>query len=158
MNMTPEVGDLAPDFTLPTTKRDSFNLYEEASKGPILLYFHVAAFGINCTQFMKKLVERANEFSSRGIRLMPINPDSKETHLKWIERLESPFEHIIDVGQEVSKKYGAIVKESSTVKGFTNREFFLVGTDGRILFKWRAEKPSELPDITNILRSIDDVL
>ncbi len=158
MSSAPEVGDEAPDFTLETTDRERFNLHEEAAKGPVLLYFHVAAFGINCTNFMAKLVERADEFERRGVRLMPINPDSKEIHIKWRERLGSSLEHIIDEGQEVSKRYDAIVKASSIVQGFTNREFFLVDRDGVIRFKWKAEIPKQLPEVEDILKSLDDVL
>ncbi len=158
MSSAPEVGDTAPDFTLDTTDREAFNLHEEAAKDPVLLYFHVAAFGINCTNFMAKLVERVEEFEKRGVRLMPINPDSKETHIKWRERLGSDLEHIIDEGQQVSRRYDAIVKATSMVQGFTNREFFLVGRDGIILFKWKADIPKQLPEVEDILKSLDDVL
>ena len=100
MTGAPDVNDNAPDFTLDTTHRDGFNLHTEAAKQPILLYFHVATFGINCTNYMMKLIERADDFERMGVRFMPINPDSKEVHIKWMERMQSPYEHIIDTGQE----------------------------------------------------------
>ncbi len=158
MGEVPEVNDIAPDFTLDTTEQEGFNLHQAVEEGPVLLYFHVAAFGINCTTFMTKLIERADEFKKLGVRLMPINPDGKEVHISWLSRMGSPFEHIIDEGQEVSKRYDAIVKESPLVKGFTNREFFLVGKGGRILFKWKAEVPSQLPEVDDILKSLEEAL
>lgn len=158
MVKAPDVNDVAPDFTLATTSRDAFNLHEEVEKGPVLLYFHLAAFGINCTNFMMKLIERAEDFERLGIRLMPINPDSKETHIKWIERMGSPFEHIIDEGQKVSVMYDAIVRDAPLTKGFTNREFFLVDRDGVIKFKWKADVPKTLPDVEDILKSLEEAL
>ena len=158
MDPAPDVNDVAPDFTLDTTLRDGFNLHEEVKEGPVLLYFHLAAFGINCTNFMMKLIERADDFEKLGIRLMPINSDGKETHRKWIERMESPFEHIIDEGQKVSVKYDAIVRNAPLTKGFTNREFFLVDRDGVIRYKWKADVPKTLPDVEDILKSLEEAL
>jgi len=158
MGPAPDVNDIAPDFTLDTTERDGFNLHEEVKKGPVLLYFHLAAFGINCTTFMTKLIERAKDFERLGIRLMPINPDDKEIHKKWIERMGSPFEHIIDEGQRVSTEYDAIVRDAPLTKGFTNREFFLIDRDGVIKFKWKADVPKTLPDVEDILKSLEDAL
>lgn len=145
-----EVGDVAPDFTMPSTEGDGFNLYGELEKGPVLLNFYIGDFGINCTNYMTKFIESKPMFDSLGVRMVGINPDSMESHRMWKDRMGMPFELIHDEKQEVSKEYGAIVEDSPLVKGFTNREFFLIGRDRRIRYIWRAPVPKVLPEVGEI--------
>jgi hypothetical protein len=42
--------------------------------------------------------------------------------------------------------------------GFTNREFYLVGKDMTVLFKWRSSVPKELPEFDMILDGVQHVL
>jgi len=153
--MTLTIGDTAPDFRKPSTARASFDLYEQLKDGPILLNFYVGDFGIRCTDYMMKMIESKDEFKRLGARFVGINPDSLESHRNWLDRMGSDFEHICDEGQDVSKEYGAIVDTpDSMVKGFTNREFFLIGTDRRIRYIWIADTPKNLPDVKEILDGI----
>ena len=153
-----EIGDGAPDFRMPSVDRKEFRLYSELEHGPILLNFYVGDFGINCTSYMMKMIELAPEFRKIGVRIFPINPDGLESHRIFRDRLGSPYDHINDVGQEVSKRYGAIVEDSPIVKGFTNREFFLVGTDRKIKYIWRAPVPKVLPDMGVVLEEVKKAL
>jgi peroxiredoxin len=41
----PQVGDPAPDFTLPRTLEESVTLSELFERGPVLLHFYVFDFG-----------------------------------------------------------------------------------------------------------------
>ena len=148
------IGDEAPDFAMPSVDRNEFRLYDELKKGPILLNFYVGDFGINCTTYMMKMIELAPSFEKMGVRVFPINPDGLESHKLFRDRLGSPYDHINDIGQEVSKTYGAIVEESPIVKGFTNREFFLIGADRKIRYIWRAPVPKVLPDMDDIVRNV----
>lgn len=156
--MTLSLGDVAPDFTMPSTDREAFNLYEQLESGPILLNFYIGDFGINCTNYMTKFIESAEKFNELGIRIVCINPDGLDSHRLWKDRLGSPFEYVNDIKQEVSKEYDAIVKESEMVKGFTNREFFLIGGDHKIKYIWRAPVPKVLPEVHEILDGVSKVI
>ena len=153
-----EIGDAAPDFRMPSVDRETFCLSEELRNGPILLNFYIGDFGINCTTYMIRMIELARSFSEEGVRIFTINPDGLENHKMFRNRLNSPYDHIHDVKQEVSKAYGAIVEESAIIKGFTNREFFLIGTDGRIRYIWRAPVPKVIPDMDEILSEVRKAL
>jgi len=154
----PIVGDVAPDFKMPSTDKDEFRLYDELKKGPILLNFYVGDFGINCTTYMMRMIELSDTFKKMGIRVFPINPDSLESHKAFRERLNSPYDHIFDRKQEVSKEYGAIVEESPIVKGFTNREFFLIDKERKIRYIWRAPVPKVLPDMDQMIEEIEKIM
>ena len=153
-----EIGDTAPDFRMPSVDRKEFCLHEELKNGPILLNFYVGDFGINCSTYMMKMIELAKAFSDIGVRIFAINPDSLDSHRTFRDRLNSPYDHIHDVKQEVSKTYGAIVEESPIVKGFTNREFFFIGKDRKIRYIWRAPVPRVLPDMDEVLAEVKKVI
>ena len=94
--MALEVGDTAPDFTVDSTNGEKFNLYSELKKRPILLNFYVGDFGINCTNYMAKFIESYNRISDLGVRMIPINPDSLDSHKLFKERLGAPFDYLFD--------------------------------------------------------------
>jgi peroxiredoxin Q/BCP len=150
-----EIGDQAPDIRMPSVDRKEFHLYDELKKGPILLNFYVGDFGINCTSYMMKMIELAPSFEKIGVRIFPINPDGLESHKIFRDRLNSPFDHINDISQTASKTYGAIVEESPIVKGFTNREFFLVDKERKIRYIWRAPVPKVLPDMDEVFEAVE---
>lgn len=152
--MTLNIGDRAPDFTVKSTEREAFNLYEELKNGPILLNFYIGDFGINCTNYMSKFVESYGRIEELEVRMIPINPDSLDSHRLWKERMGAPFEFLFDEGKKVSDQYGAIVGPGHMVSGFTNREFFLVNKDGTIGFIWRAPMPKVLPTLDEIVEGV----
>ena len=43
--VVPQVGDRAPDFTLPRTFEESVSLADLRQRGPVLLLFYVFDFG-----------------------------------------------------------------------------------------------------------------
>lgn len=156
--MALEVGDTAPDFTVDSTNGEKFNLYSELKKGPILLNFYVGDFGINCTNYMAKFIESYDRISDLGVRMVPINPDSLDSHKLFKERLGAPFDYLFDKDKEVSKQFGAIVGPGHMVSGFTNREFFLIDKDGKIRYTWKAPIPKVLPELDEVVEGVKKAL
>ncbi len=156
--MALEVGDTAPDFTVDSTSGEKFNLYTELKKGPILLNFYVGDFGINCTNYMAKFIESYDKISELGVRMVPINPDSLDSHKLFKERLGAPFDYLFDKDKEVSKQFGAIVGPGHMVSGFTNREFFLIDKDGKIRYTWKAPIPKVLPELDEVVEGVKKAL
>ena len=155
--MALNVGDVAPDFTVESTN-GSFNLYAELEKGPILLNFYVGDFGINCTNYMSKFIESYGRIEELGVRMVPINSDSMDSHKLFKNRMGAPFEFLFDKDKIVSKQFGAIVGPGHMVSGFTNREFFLIGKDKRILYTWKAPIPKVLPEVDEVVEGIKKAL
>lgn len=156
--MTYAMGDTVQDFTVKSTDRDSFNLYTELNNGPILLNFYVGDFGINCTNYMAKFIESYKDITDLGVRLVPINPDSLESHRMWRDRMGAPFEFLFDDKMAVSTRFGAIIGPGHTMSGFTNREFYLIGTDRKVRYIWKADVPRTLPVLEDIVSGIESGL
>lgn len=156
--MTIEVGDKAPDFTLPSTEGRDFNLYGELKKGTILLNFYVGDFGINCTNYMAKFIEGYDRITSLGVTMVAVNDNSMDSHKMFRDRMGAPYHMLVDEGKKVATEYGAIVGPGHMVSGFTNREFYLIDKDGVVRFKWRSSVPKELPELDVIVKGISDSL
>lgn len=152
------VGDTVPDFSAKSTSGEDFELYKELEKGPILLNFYVGDFGINCTSYMTKIIESYSRFTDLGVRLVPINPDSLDSHKMFKDRLNAPFDYLFDEGQRISKDYEAIVGPGHMVSGFTNREFYLIDKEHKVRFVWKSPVPKVLPEIDELVSGIEKSL
>ena len=156
--MTIEVGDKAPDFRLPSTDGGEFELHEALKESPVLINFYVGDFGINCTNYMNRFIERFDMISDLGVKMVAVNDNNMDSHKLFKSRLGAPFEMLVDDGKAVAKEYGAIVGPGHMVTGFTNREFYLVDRDGTVRFVWRSPVPKVLPELEEIVEGIRKAL
>lgn len=152
------VGDVVPDFKVKSTNGNDFELYKELENGPILLNFYIGDFGINCTTYLSKIIESYDRFRELGVRLVPINPDSLDSHKMWKDRMNAPFDFLFDEGQKVSKDYEAIVAPGHMVSGFTNREFYLIDKEHKVRFVWKSPVPKVLPEVDDLIDGISKAL
>lgn len=148
-----EVGDVAPDFSMPSTRKHDFTLSMEVKKGPVLLYFYPKDYGIVCGKYMQEMIGFLPQLSALGVTIVHINPDSMQSHMDWVRDTGSPFEHITDIDQHISKEYGAIItnEKAPKVLGCTNRELFLVDKGMVIRYVWRTDLPADTMPIPILL-------
>lgn len=154
------IGDEAPDFTVPSTNDVDFTLSEHVKKGAVLLYFYVVNYRKTCTNYMALVNETKPEFDRLGVTLVHTNPETVENHKLWIEHTGAQYEHLSDTDQLVSESYGAIVERAKNEKiiGYTNRVFFFVGTDMHIKYIWRAYMPMDTLPMGELVAEIEKVL
>ena len=121
------IGDTAPDFILPSTKGTNFNLAEEIGNG-LILYFYPKDFTRGCTVEACSFRDDFDSFRDLGIKVVGVSTDSIETHLKFQEAHNLPFELLSDYRGDVSNKYGALVPWLNISKRIT----FLIDKDLKI--------------------------
>ena len=150
------VGDKAIDFTLESTNGGTFTLSERVKHGPVLLYFYVVDFGKTCTNYIELMNERYDDFKKLNVSLVHINEGSIESHLSWIERTETKYEHLCDKDEIVTKKYDATIRQArkETLIGRVNRCFFLVDKDMTLRYVWYAEWPMDTVPMDELFDNI----
>jgi peroxiredoxin Q/BCP len=160
MTERPGTGDAAPDFTLPCVRCGEFTLSSKVKESPVLLYFYPVNYGDTCTRYIGLMNEMYDEFERIGIKMFHINPASVEDHGKWMDRIDSLYDHISDTDQKVSKRYGMIIThpEHPKVREFTNRGFVLIDKKMRIRYIWRAERPVHTVDIADLIDKLHNIL
>lgn len=156
--MSIEVGDIAPDFELEATDGTLFHLSDEVRKKPVFVNFYVGDFGIRCTNYMTVFNERIEEITSLGVTVVGVNDNAMDSHKGFKSRLALKWELLEDRGKKVATQYGCLVGPGHMTTGFTNREIYLVGADMKVLYKWKADVPKDLPVFDAILDGVRNSL
>ncbi len=149
------VGDTVDDFTLDSTD-GKFTLSERVRDGYVLLYFYVVNYGKTCTDYMGLMNERVEDFKKLNVTMYHVNPETIENHRAWMEHTDAQFVHLSDREQKVSRMFDCIVIKAKNDKilGYTNRGFFLIGSDMKIRYAWRADWPNNTVPMDELLDSI----
>jgi len=73
---SPQVGELAPDFTVPSTSGSDVSLSSFRGKRTVLLAFFPLAFTGTCTKELICFTEDFDQFAGRGVEILPISVDA----------------------------------------------------------------------------------
>ena len=137
----PEIGDTAPDFTLPTNGGGEFSL--SAQKGsPVVVYFYPKDDTSGCTKQAIGFTESLADFEAAGAKIIGISPDSVTKHDKFIAKHELGITLGADEEKQVLEAYGVWVEKSMYGRKYmgVERSTFLVDADGKIAQAWRKVK------------------
>ena len=129
MASVPDVGDTAPDFTLPST-RGEVTLSKALKKGAVLLVFYPGDDTPVCTKQLCDYRDNLAVFGDLDVQVIAINPQSQDSHRKFADKHQFPFPVVSDADKAVCREYGAL-----NFLGMAKRALVLVGRDGKI--KWR---------------------
>lgn len=136
----PQVGDLAPDFTLPS---DSDTITLSSLKGkPVVLYFYPKDDTSGCTKEAIAFSQLKPEFDKIGARIIGLSPDSAEKHAKFRKKHELTVELAADEDRTALEAYGVWVEKSMYGRKYmgVERATFLIDADGRIARIWEKVK------------------
>lgn len=143
-------GSTVPDFELPDDMNRSFCLSREVRKGPIVLVFIVAVWGMMCAVEMSTFRDMMDRFENAGARLCACDTNSVMSNSAWKEHMRIPFPMLSDFDGAVAAKYGILCGEEGYLKGRSNRAIFIVDSELRARYVWVAEDPSYEPDYEEV--------
>ncbi len=124
-----KVGDMAPDFTLPSSTGKPISLSEFRGKKTVVLAFFPAAFTGGCTKELTAYQAGIANFDTAGAQVLGISTDNAPTLRHWAEEhLKASYPLLSDFMRKVSAEYGVLVPE----RGVANRTTFVIDTAGRI--------------------------
>ena len=132
-----KVGEIAPDFELPTDGGGTVRL-SELGGSPVVLYFYPKDDTPGCTLEAIEFTALGPEFEALGAKVIGISPDSAKSHDKFKAKHDLTIQLAADVDKDVVKRYGVWVKKSRYGREYmgVERSTFLVGPDGRIKVTW----------------------
>ena len=126
--MALSVNQPAPDFTLPSTTGDNFNLKRDWSQQGGILYFYPKNFTPGCTKEACGFRDEFLAFRDLNITVVGISQDSLDSHQKFREAYQLPFELLSDHDGRVSRLYQARIP----FLGVTKRVTYLLDQKHRI--------------------------
>ncbi len=115
MAFTIELGEKAPQFTLPATVGKTYSLEDFSDAKTLVVFFtcNHCPFVLGSDEVTRKTAER---FKDQGVQFVGINSNSVETNPTdsfehMVERMENeqfPWVYLHDETQEIAKAYGAL--------------------------------------------------
>jgi peroxiredoxin Q/BCP len=130
----PAVGDLAPDFMLPTGSSGGVRATARLAdlKGQVVVIaFYPGDKTTGCTAELSKFRDEQATLFGPGVVVLPISVDGVESHVAWATEMNFPFALLSDTSQLVARQYGSTIPG----KPYDNRTVFVVGRDGRVSYR-----------------------
>lgn len=153
----PQVGSVAPSFTLYDADKKERKLSEFLSEGKkTILAFYPGAFTGTCTQEMCAFRDMFSDLQRMNANLVGISVDAPFAQKAFAERYGLSFPLLCDFKREVARNYGIVWNDLSGVRGYeaANRAVFVLDGTGRISYAWAAPNPGVLPDFDAIKKSL----
>jgi peroxiredoxin Q/BCP len=147
----PEVGQRAPDFTLPDAEARPVALAELLSRGPLILYFYPKDETMGCTVEACAFRDAHDEFVGIGAQVVGVSRDSPASHARFAAHHRLPFTLLSDETGEVHKRYGV-----GGLLAFIERVTFVIDRDGIVRhrfdskLRWRAHVTTALSGLRQV--------
>jgi peroxiredoxin Q/BCP len=150
-----QVGDLAPDFTLPAQSGAAVNLGDFLGKTAIVLYFYPKDNTSVCTAEACAFRDSYEVFKDAGAEVIGISSDSVESHQQFAARHQLPFILLSDVGGVIRKRYGV-----PTAFGLPGRVTYIIDRYGIVRHIFFSQFTSErhVDEALETLQSIHEKL
>ena len=130
--MTVEVGQPAPDFTLPGIvdgQRRDYTLSEYRGR-KVVLAFYPGDDTPGCTQQMCSYRDDISKFEDVEAVLLGISPQDVDSHERWAEKRNFHFPLLADTDKKVIDLYGVRGGKLIPVK----RSVFVIDPEGVVRF------------------------
>ena len=145
------IGKTAPSFVLKNQQGKDISLQQFRDKNIVVLYFYPKAMTPGCTTQACGLRDKKRSFTSKGVVILGVSPDTPDRLKKFVEKDRLNFDLLSDPDHQVSKAY-----EVWGAKKFMGREYegilrttFVIGQDGKI---------QHITDKVNTKTHHDDIL
>jgi peroxiredoxin Q/BCP len=139
--MSVEVGDKAPDFSLPADGGGTISL--KALRGKtVVLYFYPKDDTSGCTAEACAFRDARPDFSNVKAEIVGVSRDSVASHDKFKKKFDLSFLLASDEDGKVCQAYGVWVEKSMYGKKYMGieRATFLINAKGVIRNIWRKVK------------------
>ncbi len=154
--MNLEVGDKAPNFTLPTDGGGEISLKNLKGK-PVVLYFYPKDDTSGCTAEACAFRDAMPDFSKTKAQIVGISRDSVASHDKFKKKYQLSFPLASDEDGKVCEAYGTWVEKSMYGRKYMgiDRSTFLIDGKGVIRGIWRKVKvPGHADEVLQAVRDL----
>ena len=141
-----QVGDKAPDFTLPSQTGEQVRLSDRLGERIVVLYFYPKDETAGCTKEACAFRDSYEAFAEAGAEVIGVSSDSVDRHAAFAGHHELPFTLLSDQGGQVRKSYAV----PATLGILPGRVTYVIDRAGIVRHVFSSQ--------TNIGRHVNDAL
>jgi len=128
---SPEVGQIAPEFTLKGPGGQAIRLSDYRGRKHVVLVFYPLAFSPVCTHQLPLLQKEMETFRRLDAEVLGISVDSHYTNTAYAQALGLSFPLLSDFHHAASRAYGVFNPD----KWYSRRVVFVIDKLGSIVHK-----------------------
>jgi peroxiredoxin Q/BCP len=154
--MSVQIGDKAPDFTLPTDGNGTVTLSKLRGK-PVVLYFYPKDDTSGCTAQACGFRDSFPDYGKTGATVIGVSRDSVASHDKFKKKHALPFTLAADTEGKVTEAYGVWVEKSMYGRKYMGieRSTYLIDKDGVVRGAWRKVKvPGHVAEVLKTVQAL----
>jgi peroxiredoxin Q/BCP len=147
-----KVGDLAPDFSLPSNRGRDVSLSEFKGQKAVVLFFYPKDGTPGCTAEACDFRDSHARFVGSGAEVIGVSEDSVQSHERFAQKHELPMTLLSDVGGKVRALYGV----KNTLGFIKGRVTFVIDRQGvvRHVYESQLQFGKHVTEALEIVRAI----
>ena len=137
----PDIGQPAPDFTLPQDGGDNVTLSDLRPQN-VVLYFYPKDDTPGCTKEAIGFTDTAQAFADANTVVLGVSKDTVAKHGKFRAKYDLGVKLLSDADSDVCERYGVWVEKNMYGKKYMGieRATYLIDSAGNIAQVWRKVK------------------
>lgn len=156
--MAIEVGQEAPDFTLPRNPgEDPIKLSDYRGKSNVVVLFFPLAWSSVCTKELCSMRDDYDRYQGLDAEILGISVDSPFALQAWSREQGFSFPLLSDFNREVSKRYDVLYDNLLGLDGVSKRAAFVVDRDGQVRYAEVCPSAGDLPDLAAIRSTVESL-
>src|SRR5690348_11900837 len=133
----PQVGQAAPDFTLPSQEGSTVSLKQFHGKW-VVLYFYPKDMTQGCTIEAHNFQQDLPKYDKANAAIVGVSVDSVDSHKEFCTKESLTFKLLADTDKMVVDSYGSL-----SPRGIASRNTFLIDPSGKVAKVWTGVNPSK---------------
>jgi peroxiredoxin Q/BCP len=137
----PQVGQMAPDFTLPSQDGSKISLHDFHGKW-VVLYFYPKDGTSGCTLEAHNFQRDIDKYQQLNAEVVGVSVDTADSHKEFCAKQGLHFKLLADTEKKVSESYDSLMM----IIHYSSRNTFLISPDGKIAKVWLGVSPAKHSD------------
>ena len=134
----PQVGQMAPDFTLPSQDGSKISLHDFRGHW-VVLYFYPKDGTSGCTLEAHNFQRDLAKYQELNAEIVGVSVDTADSHKEFCAKQGLHFKLLADTEKKVSEAYDSLMM----IVHFSQRNTFLIAPDGKIAKVWMGVSPGK---------------
>jgi len=151
-----QIGDIAPDFSLPNQNNAIIHLSDFSGKR-VVIYFYLNDDTPGCTKEACSFRDRYQDFLRKETDILGISCDLPNSHSAFIEKYNLPFQLLSDSDTRVATRWGVYGEKNVYGRKFMgiHRTTFILDSQGKVAHIFTRVSPST--HAREVLEKLDSI-